>query len=46
MLAQVTILNKKIKMGYTYIRRLSPPALNTITAAQNYNLKKQQGIKP
>jgi hypothetical protein len=39
MLAQVTILNKKVKMGYTYIRRPSPPALNTITAAQNYNLK-------
>jgi hypothetical protein len=30
MLAQVTILNKKIKTGYTYIRRPSPPALSTI----------------
>jgi hypothetical protein len=34
MLAQVTILNKKIKTWYTYIRRPSPPALNTITTAQ------------
>jgi hypothetical protein len=27
MLAQMTILNKKIKTGYTYIRRPSPPHL-------------------
>jgi hypothetical protein len=33
MLAHVTILNKKIKMGYTYIRRPSPPALNTINSS-------------
>jgi hypothetical protein len=39
MLAQVTIVNKKIKTGYTYMRRPSPPALNTITAAQSYILK-------
>ena len=35
----MTILSKKIKTGYTYIRRPSPPALNTITAAQSYILK-------
>ena len=39
MLAQVTILNKNIKTGYTYIRRLSPPTLNTIIVAQSYILK-------
>jgi hypothetical protein len=46
MLAQMTILSKKIKTGYTYIRRPSPPALNTIKSSTKLEPEKQQGIKP
>jgi hypothetical protein len=46
MLAQVTILSEKIKTGYTYIRRPSPPALNTINSITKLGPEKQQGIKP
>jgi hypothetical protein len=31
----VTILKKKIKMGYTYIGRSSPLALSTINSSTN-----------